>query len=272
MFGDIVSVSAAPCAASADAAQDLRKESKLREARTQLLACSNRSCNSVIRADCEKWLKEVDEQMPSLVIRSVDSRGSDVIKGVRVTIDDSPVELDGTPVQLDPGQHVIKAKTQSGETTEQTTLVVLGEQRRRLVIRFRTELDQDGNRLDTTVPPFPPTTTPSTPPSTPPRVIPIALAGIGVVSLIVFGYLQIAGHAAYDELEQTCGKTPAKCPPSKTDPVRQQFVGSAVALGISAFALSAAVVIYVVTRPSSSATSPTPRASTIQLRDGAIVF
>lgn len=50
------------CVSSADRGQDLRASGKLEEARATFLACAKPACNRVIRADCEKWIKEIDEE------------------------------------------------------------------------------------------------------------------------------------------------------------------------------------------------------------------
>ena len=50
------------CVTAADRGQDLRAAGKLDEARTQFLVCAKPACNRVVRADCERWLKEVDQE------------------------------------------------------------------------------------------------------------------------------------------------------------------------------------------------------------------
>jgi hypothetical protein len=50
------------CVAAADKGQDLRAAGKLDEARAQFLVCAKATCNRVVRADCERWVKEIDEE------------------------------------------------------------------------------------------------------------------------------------------------------------------------------------------------------------------
>lgn len=50
------------CVIAADKGQDLRSAGKLDEARAQFLVCAKPACNRVVRADCERWVKEVDEE------------------------------------------------------------------------------------------------------------------------------------------------------------------------------------------------------------------
>jgi hypothetical protein len=241
---------ASPCVAAADSAQDLRAANKLIEARAQLVVCSQRSCNPVVRADCERWLKEVDEQIPSIVVRTVDARGRDVL-GATVTVDGAKVELDGKPVQVDPGPHVIAARAKSGDVSEHKALVALGEKARVVEVRFDAELDQDGTTR-AEAPPRDDGPKPTPAPSAeagPSRVPVLALAGVGVLALGAFGYFEIAGHAGYSNLEDGCYRTTAGCSAAEIDPVRAKFVAAGVSLGVSTLALAGAAILYFVQRP-----------------------
>lgn len=50
------------CVNAADKGQDLRTAGKLDEARAQFLVCAKPACNRVVRADCERWIEELDEE------------------------------------------------------------------------------------------------------------------------------------------------------------------------------------------------------------------
>lgn len=250
-----------PCVAAADAAQDLRRQGKLREAREALLVCAGRSCNAVVRTDCERWLKEVDEETPSIVVRAVDARGRDVL-GARVTIDGVAIELDGTPVAVDPGRRLVRATTRSGAVAEHTTLVALGEKARVVELRFDRPLDQDGapprERRRKRSPGAGEPGERAAPgseeePRAPSNALPIALAGVGAVALGAFGYFELSGQAGYGDLERGCFRTAAKCTPAEIDPVRQQFVFAGISLGVAVVALGAAAIVYFTNKPPSTA-------------------
>jgi hypothetical protein len=259
-FGTSASA-ANPCLTAADNAQDLRAANKLREARAALLVCAQKSCNAVVRSDCTRWLREVDEQTPSIVVRALDARGRDVV-GVRVTIDDAPIELDGAPVQLDPGQHLVRAKARCGDTAEQKVLVALSEKARLFEVRFDVPLEQDGTRIAEAgaKPKAPPEEKPEkpeepkpAPPAGPSNVVPLVLTVIGVAALGSFGYFEYVGQSKYSELEDGCAKRPGKCTPEETSPVRAQFVGAGISLGVAAVALVAAAIVHFTRKPSSTA-------------------
>lgn len=244
------------CVEAADTAQDLRSAGKLREARAMLLVCSQRTCNSVVRSSCEKWLREVDEQTPALVVRAADSRGRDVL-GARITIDDMPAALDGNPIQVDPGRHVIRARARSGDVAELKILAALGEKARVVEVRFDRPLEQDGTRpaaepktasKDASGPreaaarKREPERSSGTSAGSP--ALPIALATIGAVALGAFGYFEISGQSGYSDLENGCYRTAARCSAAEIDPVRQKFVAAGISLGISVVALGAAAIVY----------------------------
>lgn len=236
------------CVTAAGNAQDLRDANRLREARAALLVCSQRTCNNVVRADCERWLREVDAQTPSLVVRATDARGRDVL-GARVMIDDSPSELDGHPVTVDPGQRRVRVVARSGAVAEQRVLVALGEKARVVEMKFDVPLEEDGTAH--VAPVGPPTEEKKTPPPAQdkPGVAPYVLGGAGVAALLVFTYLEVSGHSAFSDLENGCGRT-RSCTDAEIDPVKSKFVGAGVSLGIGLVAIGAAVITYVVGRPS----------------------
>lgn len=237
------------CVTAAGNAQDLRNANRLREARAALLVCSQRTCNTVVRADCERWLREVDGQTPSLVVRATDARGRDVL-GARVMIDDAPSTLDGNPVAVDPGQRRVRVVARSGAVAEQRVLVALGEKARVVELKFDVALEEDGTAY---VAPSPTVKEATLPPASvaakeTPGVAPYVIGGVGVAALLVFTYFEVSGHSAFSDLENGCGRT-RSCTDAEIDPVKSKFVGAGVSLGVGLVALGAAVITYVVGRP-----------------------
>lgn len=233
------------CIEANQEAQDLRDKGRFREARAQLLVCAQKSCNAVIRNDCEKWLKELDEKTPTVIVRVVDARGQDVL-GARVTIDGARVELDGKPVSVDPGQRTIKARARSGDVAEAKVLTAQGEKDRVVEVKFTTELTAEG--------------TPAVAPSgegdkrpdkdkdrveeSPRPVLPITLAAVGAVAAGAFVFFEITGHSDYGDLEDGCAKQPRGCSDAEIDPVKSKFVAAGISLGVSVVALGAAAIVY----------------------------
>jgi hypothetical protein len=233
------------CLASADKGQDQRAAGKLKEARATLLACAQSTCNAVIRSDCERWVRDIDKEMPSIVIRVTDSRKHDVL-GATLTVDDGRTERDSNaPILVDPGTHVVRARTASGDVAEAKAHVVVGERARIVDVRFDRPLEEDGSRpLDA-----PPPRTESAPRAEPAsssgtHVLPLALGAVGVVALGTFGAFQWRGRQGFEDLENTCARTHS-CTEDQIAPVKTDFTVSAVALGVSAVALGAALYFFV---------------------------
>jgi hypothetical protein len=261
---------AASCVAAASSAQDLRAAGKLRDARASLLTCSRPTCNAVVRTDCERWLKEVEDQLPSVIIRALDARGREVsVSGVKVTLDSAAIELDGQPVPVDPGPHVVRARAKSGEAAELRASVTLGEKSRVLEVHFDVPLDEDGSRL-----PEPAGTKEGDKEGArehpgrgtgfdtngskgPSYTAPLVLAGIGAVAAVAFGYFEIKGQSGYTDLKNGCGATHT-CEAGDVDPVRNDFVGAGISLVAAGVALAVAAVLYFTT--SAEPAAPTKRA------------
>ena len=51
----------AQCISAYEQGQQLKQESKLSQARKQLLVCARDVCPDMLRNDCEQWLKEVEQ-------------------------------------------------------------------------------------------------------------------------------------------------------------------------------------------------------------------
>lgn len=87
-------------------AQDLRRDNHLLKARAALLLCAQESCPGIVRKDCIQRLDEFEAIVPSIAFEVKDASGQD-LSDVTVTMDNQPFlnHLDGTPIELDPGDH-----------------------------------------------------------------------------------------------------------------------------------------------------------------------
>jgi hypothetical protein len=113
------------CIAANDAAQELRQAGKLRQAREKLVLCMSHGCPGPVREDCAQRLTELDAAMPSLVFEVKDRNGNDA-SAVRVTVDGQPFadKLDGSGLQVDPGEHRFAFDDADGHTHAERTVVV----------------------------------------------------------------------------------------------------------------------------------------------------
>ena len=221
----------AACAAAHAEAQRLRSVGDLRGARERLLVCSRDPCPKVVQDECVPWLTDVVRAMPGLVFEARTPDGRDV-PDVRVLVDgQATVErLDGRPIELNPGEHVLRFEPSHGPVLEQRVLVAEGEKNR----IFRITVS------DADPPPPPPTVGPPRAPETG-STLPVATvvgAGIGVVALGGFGFFAATGLSAEHDLREC---TPS-CSASRVDAVQRRYVAADILLGVSA--LSFAVATY----------------------------
>ena len=201
------------CVASDDKALSLEEAGKLVEARTELVACSATSCPKDIRGECEKELAAVVAAIPTVVFEPKDAAGRD-IAGVDVAIDGTPRgKLDGTQLEVDPGQHEFVFTSASQPTVTASFILHQGEKGR----HERVALGQPSPVAPSPPPPISAEGSAQLVPSVLPRrkMTPLTIAGyitggVGVVGLGVgtaFGVLAFAAKNAQESAcsTSTCG-------------------------------------------------------------------
>lgn len=125
------------CIAASDGGQKLRDDHKLAAARERFTACARESCPALIRKTCQDWLAQVAAEQPTIVLGVRDGGGHDLIR-VRVSIDGAVVAttLDGSPLRVDPGQHVLRFEADGFVPAEQTVLARQGETDREITVQL----------------------------------------------------------------------------------------------------------------------------------------
>ncbi len=256
------------CVHAVDRAQVARLDGKLREAREGLLTCARPVCPSAIRADCTRWLAEVEASLPSVVIEAVWADGHPVT-AVSVTLDGEPLPEpgDGHAVTLDPGAHTFRFEVAGASPVELRNVVHEGERNRIIHV--------------TLTPIAPPSLAPPPPPAAPapeptlrytpmppamwqpsaaetsegsPARGPIpapayVLGGFALVGFGGFAYFGLAGTNRLDTLRSTCVHT---CSPSDVTSARSEILVGDV-LGLAALAATGVATLLVLTRPRVSA-------------------
>jgi hypothetical protein len=240
------------CADAAERAQSLRDAAKLRAALAELLVCARATCPAVVRDDCAKWAGELQEQMPTIIVRAHDSRGRDVA-GVRVLVDGTPLmaRLEGVAVGVDPGTHRFRFQAASGAVTEVELVVNEAEKRRVVPVAFEVALEVDGTAA--------PVGATAPPPSQPRSSVPLYIVGgVGVAALASFTYFELRGQSDYRSLRDGCARTHA-CAQSDVDSARTELVVGAISLATAVVA--AGVFTWFLLRretPSKTVIAPAP--------------
>jgi hypothetical protein len=234
------------CVAASDRAQEQRSERKLHAAREALLRCAQENCPAVIRKDCAHWLTELDEILPSLVIKAHDLSGKDAFD-VRVLVDGVVLteRLEGQALAVDPGAHVVRYELLGALPIEDRILVEEGDKRRVLTVDFRptspapqSTPDQAQSGNDTTRQADLSSEAPRRRP-----VLPYVVGGIGVVAVGGFAYFGLRGRAEAADLASGCGATKS-CTHGQVDPVRNELLAADISLGVGIASLGAALWLY----------------------------
>jgi hypothetical protein len=239
------------CLAASDQGQQLRDDGKYERAREAFTSCARDACPTLVRRDCMKWLADLEQSSPSIVVGAKDEKGADLVN-VTVLVDGAPLvtKLDGKPTVVDPGAHVFRFQTAGYPAVEQHVMVRAGEKSRVILVQFG--------------PPPAPTPTPSAPAAAPATTAAAGTADHGDTpqgtrtSAWVFGGLAVAafGAEAYFGISglsdrsslksQPCAQT-ASCSESSVDSIRTKFTVADIALGVGI--ASAAISAYLFLAP-----------------------
>jgi hypothetical protein len=125
------------CSDAYVAAQTERKAGRLGFAKKKLLVCGQNNCPAVIKNDCLIWLSELEAHLPTIVVQVSGKDGKDVTD-VRVFVDGvlAKKSLDGRPIELDPGAHVLRVEAADNESLEQKIVAQQGVKNRAISVSF----------------------------------------------------------------------------------------------------------------------------------------
>jgi hypothetical protein len=215
------------CFSSAESAQQLRAQNKLRGARDALLVCAQVGCPGSVQKDCTKWLGEVKDALPTVVFAAHDARGND-LADVSVTLDDVKVAdtLDGRPVEIDPGPHVLRYDRAGSSSTTKSVVIAAGQKLREIAV----EMAQEAGAATAATAQRPPFPLPS-----------IVLGAVGAAALVSMTAFWISGRSGFSSLETSCSPS---CDPSRVDPVRAELVVGDVSAGVALVSLGLATWFY----------------------------
>lgn len=230
------------CVEAYEQSQRDRREGHLLATRTRLMSCTRPECPAVIRQDCTTWLGEVEQAIPSIVVRASDENGEDIVDA-RVLIDGREVAttLDGKGYPLDPGPHRIQVEAEGYPPFDRTVVIAEG-QKLRVV---EAPLGGDVPRED----PAPVETRRASP------VPAVVLGGVGVVGFAGLTYFGVRARAAERDLD-ACRPN---CTVDAVDATRQKYVLANVGLGVGVLGTSSALGYLLFARPRKVAERPTPQ-------------
>lgn len=258
------------CFSSAEQAQPLMKQRKLRAARRQLEVCAHEECPRAARNDCRNWLADVTRQLPTVVFVAREERAngeSIAIEDVRVSADGEvvvPSHLDGA-VAVDPGVHTLTFEHAGFAPVEQRIDAREGERDRQVDVVFRASPSGAVVSTPTRRAPIdrdqpPPDGTPAT------RPVPALAYGLGALAIVAFGVgatMEVIGLSDRSQLEGSCQPT-RTCNRSDVSSARTHVAIGDVGIGAGVLLLAGAAYVYF-TR------DPAPSASAVRLRLGPLL-
>lgn len=243
------------CVDAYGSAQQFRKDGELLKARKALWTCAGARCPAVIQSDCTAWLNQVSDAIPSVVLEA--KLDDDNVFDVSVTLDGVRIadQLDGKPVEIDPGLHSFVFE-RAGKSPIERKVIVAAHSKSQVVLAAWSS------------PPEPTTPHTNPPPleAEPEMVRPIpplayVLGGSAVAALGTFAVLGISADTTKHDLESQCEP---RCATAEVGSLQSRLIAADVAAGASALAATGAVVVFLV-RPERPAHAPSSAASAVRI-------
>lgn len=208
------------CASASERAQVLRDEGQLVAARAELLTCAAERCPAVVRQDCTTWLPEVEQRLPSIVIRLRNEDGRDVVRDVEVEVDGEvmPASL-GRAFAVDPGPRRIVVRYEE-QRLEDTVVVAEGQKAQPVAFRL------------------PATRAPVESSSGGVPVGAWVLFGVAAAGGGIFAGLGVHAQSEVDDMRSSCAP---RCDPARVDEARSFALAGNVALAVGLAALAGGV-------------------------------
>jgi hypothetical protein len=235
------------CVDASTEGQALRDAAKLQEARNRFVACARDACPSIVRKYCAEWLADIERRLPSAVFHVQSADGADVL-GARLVIDGHPQQhgLDGTAIELDPGEHAVRIEREGGEAIEQRLVIVEGERGRVITVRASAPPRAPAASV--------PAVEEHPAPARASRFTPLTFtfAGVGLVGLAGFTYFGLTAQGDLSHLRETCAPS---CTSSQLDSVKREALFADVSLGLGVVAVGLAVYTLVAHRAPAAATT-----------------
>ncbi len=216
------------CADSAERGQAMRRAGRFVEARMDLLQCADRACPAIVRGDCARWADETQSATPSIVVRA--SAGSRDVVDVRLFVDGALAgnKLDGKPLSMNPGEHVVRAQSRAGEwSTSAMLMLASGERNRVITLRFQEPSSPRQDLLRK------------------PSTLTWLLGGFGLAASLGGGVAYGLGSSERAHLIDSCADARV-CSAASIEQARSKLVVGDVLVGVGVVAMASALILYLV--------------------------
>jgi len=227
------------CAQAYEKAQEERTAGRLKAAIEQLRTCIDSGCATFMREDCVRWMDQTESAIPTVVF-SVREDGKDVTT-LEIVCDGNLLTgtLDGKALPVDPGLHEFTFKLAGLAPVTRQLLIREGERNRIIDVEFSRPHESSppplplvSSNVNTVVPD----------PRARPRVLPYALAGVGVLGVAGFTVFGLLGNSAEGNLKRSCAPN---CQPGQIDGVRTKYILADTCMGVGLVSLGLATYMLV---------------------------
>jgi hypothetical protein len=216
------------CASFYEEGQVAMRRARLLSAQRALTSCLDEACPRTMRADCARWLEEVESRIARVVVRCVgpDKRP---LTEVKVEVDGELLleRLDGRAVPIDPGEHELRFVAPGHLAKRMRVLVLEGDKAQAIHVELASEAQP-------TPSPSPSLALSSSVSSSQHGVsenarVTAAFVTVGVLAGLGFGGFALAGRSAKEDLD-ACRPD---CSDSQADVARNRYLVADVLLGVS---------------------------------------
>lgn len=223
------------CLAAYDKSQTLLQGNKLLAAREQLLVCGRAACPGFVADDCGKWLSDVDNRTPTIVIEARGPDGQDAVE-VTVEVDGAPFlsRIEGKALPIDPGEHVFRFQMAGTPAIERRLVIHESVKGRRIQVEFQPDKPDAGAAA-----PRPELATTPAPRSKVPASV-YLLGGVGLAGIASFTYFGLDYDSRLNDLD-SCKPN---CEVSRTDRANVSRVIAFVSAGVGVAAIGTAAVLF----------------------------
>lgn len=192
----------AECVGAHERASMLRLEERWEDAQKAMQACASDACPLAIRSDCTRWLEEVAQMLPSLiVVIERDDEGRDPVRlslnGRELTLSE-PVQ----PIEVLPGTHRLEFRLPPYAPLSYEISVRVGEKNKVVRVSFERERKTVSQPLPQPLPARDPA--PSTTPARPVPTITYLLAAGAVLAAGTSGGLLAAALSRRETARERC--------------------------------------------------------------------
>jgi hypothetical protein len=200
---------------------ELRGKHQMLAARDAYRACvAETECPAIIRSECDAALNDIRTSIPTLLVAVLDDDGHD-LPGATLVLDGHPVPIDGSALEVDPGEHELTASRGSWVSHLQV-MAIENDANRRVGIVLRAPEPARQVAARSPVPAARRSNVPA-----------FVLSGFAAVGATSFGYFALTGHSDLKRLNQC----KPYCDAPDVNRVRGEYLIADVSLGVSVLAL-----------------------------------